>query len=195
MIFAKNELGDRSMEQKEVLTLLSRVRNGDSDAFALLSERFEGMTNKLVRQFSIDRCEADCAELLQEARLALYRAACTYRNTENVTFGLYARVCVRNALVSFCRRAVPSGISFCDIDALLLSDEREPVDPLVEAERIAELTEMMGRVLSPYEQQVFARLLDGEEVVVIAEVLGKSEKSVANAVFRIQSKMRTALGK
>ena len=184
------------MEQKDLLSLLSRIQGGDSDAFALLSEQFDGMMQGQVRAFSLGRCAADAAELLQEARIALYRAANTYRNTEHVTFGLYARICVRNALVSFCRRrALPSGVTICDIDELLLPDEREPVGTLVEAERLAELTEMMGRVLSPYEKQVFARLVDGDATSAIAEALGKSEKSVSNAVFRIQSKLREALGK
>ncbi len=184
------------MEQKDLLPLLSRVRGGDSDAFVLLSELFDGMTGKLVRSFSAGRCEADRAELQQEARLALYRAACSYRDTEHVTFGLYAGVCVRNALVSYCRRnSVPSGVSFCDIDALLLPDEREPADPLLETERLTEMVEMIGCVLSPYEKQVFIGLVDGEETAVIADTVGKSEKSVANAVFRIQSKLRRALGK
>ena len=184
------------MEQKELLSLLSRVRGGDSDAFVLLSEGFAGMTEKLVRSFSAGRCEADRAELRQEAHLALFRAACNYRDTEYVTFGLYAGVCVRNALVSYCRRnAAPSGVSFCDIDALLLSDEREPADPLVEMERLTETVEMIGCVLSPYEKQVFIGLVNGEDERMIADTVGKSEKSVANAVFRIQSKLRRVLGK
>lgn len=184
------------MEQKEVLLLLPRIRQGESEAFALLTDRFDGMMQKLVRAFSVGRCEADSAELLQEARLALYRAACTYRDAGGVTFGLYARVCVRNALISFLRRqALPSGVSLCDIDALLLSDEREPLGSLVEEERLSELMEMTERLLSSYEKQVFARLIDGEKPALIAEGLGKSEKSVANAVFRIQTKLRDALGK
>ena len=183
------------MEQNELVALLSRVRGGESDAFALLSTRFEGMLQKQVLSFSDGCCDADVEELLQEARLALYRAACTYRDAESVTFGLYARICVRNALISFLRsRALPSGVSICDYDALLLADENEPLGLLVEEERLAELMAMLGRVLSAYEMQVLVRLIDGEKPACIAEAVGKSEKSVSNAVFRIQTKLREALG-
>ena len=182
------------MEQKELLPLLSRVRDGESDAFSLLCASFEGMMQKAVRAFSSGGCDADVSELSHEARLALYRAACTYREDGGVTFGLYARVCVRNALISFLRsRALPDGVSLCEYDGTP-ADESDPIGPLLAEERLAELMNMMGRVLSAYEMQVLVRLIDGEKVAMIAEELGKSEKSVSNAVFRIQSKLRTQLG-
>ena len=182
------------MEQKELLALLLRIRDGEDEAFALLASKFDGMTAGLVRAFSAGLCEADGRELSQEARLALYRAACTYKPSTDVTFGLYARVCVRNALISFLRRrTVPDGVSFCDLDALLLLDEREPLGSLVEEEQLAELTARIGTVLSSYEQSVFLLLVEGEKNGKIAEILGKSEKSVANAVFRIQAKLRALL--
>lgn len=184
------------MEQKELLSLLARVRNGEDEAFSALADRFCGMTEGLVRTFSSGLCEADGGELAQEARLALYRAACTYKSSESVTFGLYARICVRNALISFLRRrALPSGVSLCNIDALLLPDVREPVGALVEAERLSELTERIKAALSPYEHRVFEMLVTGEKTARIAEILGKSEKSVSNAIFRIQTKLRGTLGK
>lgn len=182
------------MEQKELLSVLMRIRDGEDEAFALLASRFLGMTEGLVRAFSTGLCEADVPELSQEARLALYRAACTYRPSESVTFGLYARICVRNALISFLRRrAVPEGVTLCSLDALLLSDEREPVGSLLEEEQLSELTARIVALLSPYEQSVFALLVEGDGNGEIAEKLGKSEKSVANAVFRIQAKLRAQL--
>ena len=90
---------------------------------------------------------------------------------------------------------MPEGVSFCDLDELLPSDEQGPLDSLVEAERLAELTAKIAASLSPYEQSVFVLMVEGEEDGKIAEVLGKSEKSVANAVFRIRSKLRALLEK
>ncbi|MBE6656353.1 MAG: sigma-70 family RNA polymerase sigma factor [Ruminococcaceae bacterium] len=182
------------MEQKELWALLLRVRDGEDEAFALLASRFVGMTEGLVRAFSAGLCEADGRELSQEARLALYRAACTYKPSPDVTFGLYARICVRNALISFLRRrTVPDGISFCNLDGFLLSDEREPLGSLLEEEQLSELLARIVTVLSSYEESVFSLLIEGEKNGKIAEILGKSEKSVSNAVFRIQAKLRALL--
>ena len=184
------------MEQKELLSLLVRVRNGDNEAFALLMSQFCGMTAGLVGTFSVGLCEADRAELSQEASCALYRAACSYRDSVSVTFGLYARICVRNALISFLRRRTAlECVSFCELDELLPSDEQGPLDSLMAVERLAELSEKIAEELSAYEQSVFALMVEGEENGRIAELLGESKKSVANAVFRIRSKLRALLGK
>ena len=63
----------------------------------------------------------------------------------------------------------------------------------MEEEQLAELTARIAGVLSPYEESVFSLLVAGEKSGEIAEHLGKSEKSVSNAVFRIQAKLRTLL--
>ena len=184
------------MAQMELMSLLSRVRAGEDEAFSLLASRFSGMTETLVRSFSRGLCEADGSELSQEARVALYRAAHAYKESEAVTFGLYARVCVRNALISYLRRRrLPDGVSVCSLDPLLPVEEEDPVAPLLEEERVATLVAHAMEALSPYEQSVFALLVEGQEASHIAERLGKSEKSVQNAVFRVQTKLRALLGK
>ena len=48
-------------------------------------------------------------------------------------------------------------------------------------------------MLSPYEKKVFELYVAGMSVKEIAHELGKSEKSSANAVFRIKSKIKQCL--
>lgn len=182
------------MVQNEMFSLLLRIRGGEDEAFSLLTDTYRGLLEGLVRSFSEGLCAADSEELSQEARLALYRAACTYKPSREVTFGLYARVCVRNALVSFLRRTMSrEDVALCSIDELLLSDENEPALALIAAERLTELMAKVKEVLSPYEHRVFTLLLEQRSHAAIAAALGKSEKSVANAVFRLKDKLRVAL--
>lgn len=185
------------MEQKELIQLLTSVREGDDEAFARLCAQYAGMTEGVVSSYSEGFGEADRAEASQEARLALYRAALAYQGSKNVTFGLYARVCVHNAVVSFVRRrALPiCVVPYDNEEMLLLMDACDPVSPLEEAERLGELMAKIGCVLSRYEARILPLLADGETNAAIAERLGKTEKSVANAVFRIKSKLREVLGK
>jgi RNA polymerase sporulation-specific sigma factor len=183
-------------ETIEAQALLESARLGSDDAFAALCERYTPMLSKLVDRFSLDLCEADVSELKQEARIAFFRAVGSYA-LENgaVTFGLYARVCVRNALVSHYRarkRQIPV-CSFDELDEVLLSNSEEPSEPLIAAEAAEGIYRKIGAVLSPYERSVFDMYIEGESIRSMAKKLKKSEKSVSNAVYRILSKLRAAL--
>ena len=134
--------------QKEIEALLIRVREGEEDAFSLLCDRFSPMLSSLLSQFSGG--SAYEAEQAQEARIALYRAALTYASADGaVTFGLYARVCVRNALVSFLRahHKNADAYSLDELGAGFWRDEKSPLDTLITAEAVADIYRRAKTVL------------------------------------------------
>ena len=113
----------------------------------------------------------------------------------NVTFGLYARVCVRNALISRYRKkkAVLCSLEG-SIDDLLDACGEEPYEAISAAESLAETYAKITAVLSPYERQVFDLYLDGQSAASIGARLGKAEKSVYNAISRTLAKLRAEFG-
>ena len=113
------DMEERVDEKKETEALLTATRNGDNAAFALLCEKYDRLLQSATNRFSEGLCESDAAEVRQEARIALFRAAQSYRCSSNVTFGLYARVCVRNALVSRYRK---KKAVLCSLDDRMLDE-------------------------------------------------------------------------
>ena len=172
--------------------LLARTAQGDEIAFTQLLERYAPLIRAAVSHFAPSFVTVEGTPRLsdenleQEARLALYRAACSYdENRVNVTFGLYAKICIRNALISELRRVHPR--------------KRETTKPKEELPAAAKLfTETDGRteallrqteaLLSRYEISVFRLYLQGLPPRDIAKRLGKGEKSIYNALCRIRSK-------
>ena len=182
-------------ERKETEDLLAAFRGGDSSAFALLCEKYDRLLQGATSRFSADLCETDAAEVRQEARIALFRAAQSYRPSADVTFGLYARVCVRNALISRYRKKKAVLCSLEDsIDGLLDACGEEPYEALSAAESLEEAYKRVASVLSPYERQVFDLYVEGERAASIGIRLGKTEKSVYNAISRTLSKLRVEFG-
>jgi len=183
--------------EHNIKALLERVRQGDGDeAFSSLCDHFAPMLGALVSRFSDGACEADRAELAQEARIAFFRAAKSYASEDGaVTFGLYARVCVRNALVSFCRARSkqPPLCSIDELDEVLLPHNEEPLGALIEAESLKAMYRKIESVLSSFERRVFDLYIEEETTAAIAVKLGKSEKSVSNALYRVLSKLRNEL--
>ena len=185
----------RMDEKKETEDLLAAFHGGDSSAFALLCEKYDRLLQGATHRFSEGLCETDTAEVRQEARIALFRAAQSYRPSAGVTFGLYARVCVRNALISRYRKKKAVLCSLEDsIEGLLDACGEEPYATLSAAESLEEAYKRIASVLSPYERQVFDLYMEGESAATIGARLQKTEKSVYNAISRTLSKLRVEFG-
>ncbi len=181
--------------QQEIEKILAEVRSGSDEAFSLLCERFSPMMGALLSRFSRNGSAMADAEFVQEARIALYRAAHTYVPDGEVTFGLYARVCVRNALIS-CLRAQskePDLYSLDGLEDIFLSNGQEPVETLITAETVKEIYRKASAVLSAFERRVFDLYVQEASTEGMAKLLGKSEKSVRNAIHRVRTKLKAAL--
>ena len=147
------------MPEKE----LNAVKNGDRKAFESLVSKFEPLIKKET-SFALSR-SPEFAEYLdemkQEALLALYSAACSYKEGQKVTFGLYAKICIHNRIISYVRklksRAEKERKS---LEAKAYSDRNDEPDEILEA---LESNERLRRFLSEnateYERQVFALYL------------------------------------
>ena len=64
---------------------------------------------------------------------------------------------------------------------------------LTEQEAYTELSRLIHDVLSEYENQIWWLYLSGRTARDIADRLGKDEKSVQNAIYRIRKKLRTVI--
>ncbi len=181
--------------------LLSRVAEGDENAFEELALQYAPLIRAMSARFSRSFSEtADTAaigvqDLEQESRLALYRAAKTYDAAKNgVTFGLYAKICIRNSLVSMWRKSAASA------RALHRSkrDAQETVGKDTLAELLSEtatdaLRTRIREMLSPYEARIFEQYISGMSVKQISLNADKTEKSVSNALYRIRVKIKGLL--
>ena len=102
--------------ENRVNELLDLVKADDDSAFAELKEIFQPLiTAETVKILSVNPSfRADEDEFRQEALLALYKAARHYRSEDQrvgqkaeegkVTFGLYAKICIRNRVISYARK-------------------------------------------------------------------------------------------
>ena len=180
--------------EETVLKLLERVRKNDSRAFEELSDLYGGMINKVVKSFVRDgMTREDAEDLEQEAKLFLLKAARTYDSASGLTFGLYARICVKNGLVSLerKRKSLPQTADF-EIEDMNIAVPDTTID-VDENESAARLLEKIRKVLSKNEIEVLNLRLAGLARAEIAGKLGVSVKSVDNAVSRIKQKLRVLL--
>ena len=180
----------------EILSLVERVKSEDESAFAELCSMYEPLIRSMSSAFCGMTEQTDGAhgyeDFSQEAILALYRAAKTYEHGGGeVSFGLYAKICIRNALVSVTRRLAKKPKAEKSGGPELLSKLKRQSSRIPQGAGSIDIDAILGSdVLSTYEKTVFGMYADGVKIRDIAQALGRSSKSVSNAVFRIKAKLR-----
>jgi len=188
-------MSTENAKRNTTIQLLLRVREGDQKAFLDLLAEYEPLIGAQVTSHARELSHADAEDMRQVALLALYRAALGFDlEQQEVEFGLWAKICIGNALASQLRtvRRRPTVVEYNERNVTDVATS--PADPLIEAEAAEALYARVRRVLSPYENRVWSLYMAGYRAGEIAEQLGKDAHSVENAVYRIRRKLRAALG-
>ena len=178
--------------------LITLVISGNSDAFTALVERYNPLLKRILDNYTTEEMSnEDVEDLGQEELIAFYRAIISFdREQTGVEFGLYAKICVTNSMISYKRAAAKkSNESFVGdelINSITDPDGELPrLFEIKESER--ELGEQIERTLSQYENEVWSYYVNGFSSKEIAIKLNSNEKSIDNAIFRIRKKLKTLL--
>jgi RNA polymerase sporulation-specific sigma factor len=185
-------------EKSEIAALIEKVRANDQAAFEQLLCKYTPLLDAAVARFTnAERTKPYVDDLRQEAILVFYNAILNYDiDNESVEFGLYAKICVTNALISQLRMLskIKTEQLTDEVEGAELSDESEPADRLIENESLKRIDSVIRGNLSSLEYRVWCLYASGRTARDIAKLVGKSEKSVTNAIYRIRKKLRALLG-
>lgn len=188
---------DYIKHQNEVKNLLRDAKGGDETAFSLLLTLYEplllSLTSKYLLQYDAND---DKEDVHQELRVAFYKAVNKYDLEDSpVDFGFFAKVCLKNALISRYRSKKLRGVEILPIeDAVGIYSDDNPGDSIAERESIGVLQTLINDNLSEYEKTVWNLYLEEKTPKQIGEVLGKDAKSISNALSRIRAKLRDLIG-
>ena len=189
-------------KESELVSLIETAQSGSGEAISVLMDLYKPLIDSEVSRHTKERMtDQDCADLHEEARICFYNAVCSYDVAEkNVSFGLYAKICIENGLVSFVRsfnrRKGMSILSLEDADKLSepVSLSADPVQKLIEEENFNDLRRRIQSYLSPFESKVWWMYVAGFRTSEISVILGVEDvRSVSNALYRIRKKLREAL--
>ena len=176
-------------ENTELKEIILGCRERDDSAFAELVRRYTPLVKKMIFEFDSEYTED---ELFSEACVALHRAALSFDLAQGeVSFGLYARVCVYHHFVDLkrCRNKI-SVVGDYNIDSAACDEG--PDLRLFEREHLEGVIRYAKGALSDYEYSVLIYHMHGYKTAQIAERLCKSAKSVDNAKARVFRRLREA---
>ena len=185
-------------DRQRVRELIVDFRAGDQKAFGELLEIYSPLIEASIAKYSgVYESSAEVDDLRQEATVVFYNSVMTYELDQNeVEFGLFAKICIYNALVSFLRamkRRSAEPVAEIPQNLITVQDFEDPSARMLEQERLKSLYAVIRKNLSELEYRVWQLYISGRSAAEIAALLSTDEKSVNNAIYRIRKKLRAVL--
>jgi len=184
-------------------TLAKKAAEGDSDAEEVIVSEYAWLVRACARPYFL--AGGDSEDLIQEGMFGLLSAVRTFDHIKGVKFSTYAECCIRRRIFSAIRSAsgnkhTPLN-SYISLESPQLDENntqsarflRDPEDFVIARESAFEVEKLLYGALSRFESGVLALYLEGMSYKEMAVRLGKSSKSVDNAVQRIRKKLAQIL--
>ena len=206
-----------SIENPEI-QLAAEAQAGDALAEETLIRNYSGIVYKKARAYFM--AGADAEDVVQEGMIGLLKAVRSYDADKNASFGTFAERCVTNQIISAIRSAdrikhkpLNTSVSLnkpvsadaasgaADQSEITLGDtlSTNPADSPDEMLVIKDVAYYIlnngDNVFSDLEMKVLSEYIKGFTSSQIAERLGKTSKSVDNALQRTKKKVNAYLWK
>jgi len=171
------------------------LRDGNKDALDYLMNKYRNLVKKKAGQFYLEGGDKD--DLLQEGMWGLFKAVREYQPDREASFYTFADLCITRQMYTAIAASkakknsvLNESLPISDINEYAAGFEEGPETIMLEREREDELQRRIRAKLSPLENEVLKRFLAGLDYRQIAEELGKTPKSVDNALQRIKNKVK-----
>ncbi len=189
--------------------LIGLLREGRRDITDYIMEKYKGMVKAKARSMFLLGGDSD--DLIQEGMIGLFKAVRDYDSGRDASFSTFAELCVSRQMytavqASTRKKHMPLNtyISLYGaqgeaeeaelMNAIPADSEKSPEELFIDRENVEVLERTIEKELSAFEKQVLDLYITGMRTAQIARVLGRDAKSTDNALSRIRSKLRKAIG-
>ena len=185
--------------------LIFRFKQGETEILDYLMEKYKNMVRKKARAMFLIGGDND--DLIQEGMIGLFKAVRDYQPEKEASFQTFARICVDrqiyNAIQNSNRQKHQPLNSYISLSQEDGENEEHlpdmwvenPESIIIDQENVRDLEQEITCTLSPMENQVLDYYLDGNGYTEIAKIMGKTPKSIDNALQRIRGKIIEQLEK
>ena len=177
--------------------LLSLVKSGDDLALTTLLSRYTGVVKQIARSYFLFGGEVE--DLVQEGTLGLFKAIKSYNG--QIAFKSYASLCIRRNILSAVKtdnceknRVLNDSVGYDSdggVEVFLGDTTLEPSELFDEREYLEETRDKLKKILTGFEYEILTLYLEGYTYAEISEKIGRTVKSVDNAIQRIRKKVES----
>ncbi len=190
-----------TLEESEVLSL---AKEGETAAVEFMLNKYKNFVKSKARTYFL--IGAEKSDIVQEGMIGLYKAIKDYNPESGASFRSFADLCITRQIITAIKTAtrqkhmpLNSYISLNKntddesdntmIDSISESRHLDPEEIMINKERMSFIESKLNSSLSTYETNVLKGYIAGKNYAEISIELGKSEKSIDNALQRIKKKI------
>ena len=185
--------------------LLAIKDNDDELALEYLINKYRNFVRAKARSYFL--IGADREDIIQEGMIGFYKAIRDFRNDKLSSFRAFAELCVTRQIITAIKTAtrqkhIPLN-SYISLNKPIYDEDSDrtlmdvlsggkisdPEELVISREEFADIEKKMEEILSDLEWRVLMSYLDGKSYQEIAADLGRSVKSIDNALQRVKRKL------
>ena len=186
-------------------TILGLAKDGDSLAMEYIINKYKNFVKAKSRTYFL--IVADHEDIIQEGMIGLYKAIRDYSPEGGSSFKSFADLCITRQIITAIKTATrlkhqPLN-SYISLNKPVYDEESEntlmesffekhhldPEEMMINKERFDFIEQKLVANLSKFETDVLKGYLAGKSYLEIGTKLGKTEKSIDNALQRIRVKL------
>ena len=184
--------------------LIEQLRSGDEKIMDYILDKYKPLVRKKANAMYLIGGDTD--DLIQEGMIGLFKAIRDYNKEKESSFYHFAELCISrqiytvveasnrkkhaplNSYVSLYSGTNEDGVVFAD--SLTTGAMENPEQMMIDQENLVLFVERLKERLSKMECQVLDYYLAGLNYQQIALEMGKSPKTIDNALQRIKAKVK-----
>ena len=186
--------------------LAAEAQSGDITAEETLIRKYSYIVMRKAKAFFMAGADAD--DVMQEGMIGLLRAVRQYDPAKSASFATFAEICVTSQIISAIRSAdrIKNKALNTSVSLNVPESEGIPLEDTLRANKADTPEEMLllkdvtyyilnngDNVFSDFEMRVLNEAMKGYSYDQIAEKLGKTPKSIDNALQRAKKKINAYL--
>lgn len=202
---------NRNYEEFADEKLVALAQEGDENAEEYLIRKYKDVVRSKAHFYFM--AGADSEDIVQEGMIGIFKAIRSYNEAKQASFHTFAEICINRQIITAIKRAArlkhsPLNTSvslnrpLSDREANTTLEEMLFSNSNTDPEALFLLKENMGyiggngmEIFSDLELSVWNEYIKGKSYLKIAEITGKSPKTIDNAIQRTKRKLELYLGR
>ncbi len=176
---------------------IAAAKQGDNQAMGALLFAYFPIIRKKASAVRLAGMDAD--DIAQEGFIGLLDAVNGYDELKGGSFAAFANICIDNRIKKAIAKAstkktavLNNSVNLDELSNEISSKDADPQNIYIEKEMFLNLQRQLDLLLSSFERNVLSLYLSGCSYDAMARLLGRSDKSIDNALQRIRRKLKSA---